>query len=56
MNAMQHLWTPVASGTSSAGDSTTYRMAVPGGVLYRELIRGPSGELAVAICFVPDTP
>jgi len=48
---MPDKWTEISS---EAYDHTTFIMPVPGGALIRHVEKSEDGDVAVAVCFVPN--
>ena len=48
---MHDKWTEISS---DAYDHTTFMMPVPGGALIRHVEKSEDGDVAVAVCFVPN--
>jgi hypothetical protein len=48
---MRDKWTEISS---EAYDHTTFMMPVPGGALIRHVEKSEDGDVAVAVCFVPN--
>jgi hypothetical protein len=49
---MHDKWTEISSETY---DHATFMMPVPGGALIRHVEKSEDGDVAVSVCFVPNT-